>query len=122
MSEGRPLQATVLLDLIQDDEGSEWASGRKGWNMETFVCNWEGIECDALSFVTEINLEGTDLLATIPPSITSLTSLKKLILASNRIYGTLPQDIGTKLVNLVELDLSENRLRGPIPDFFFTKP
>ena len=36
MSEGRPLQATVLLDLIQDDEGSEWASGRKGWNMETF--------------------------------------------------------------------------------------
>lgn len=111
-AEGRPLQATVLLDLIQDGDGSKWALKRKGWNMETFVCNWEGIECDSLSFVTEINLEGTSLLATIPQSITTLTSLKRLIIASNRIFGTIPEDVGSKLVNLVEIDFSGKYGRG----------
>jgi len=110
------VQAITLLEFTKGEDGPTWVSQRKGWNIEEFVCEWEGIGCNSLGFITSINLEGTSLFATIPVSIVNFSSLQHLLLGSNLLYGSIPSDLG-KLTNLVYLDLSRNRLRGSLPEF-----
>ncbi|XP_010554631.1 PREDICTED: protein TOO MANY MOUTHS-like isoform X2 [Tarenaya hassleriana] len=54
------------------------------------------------------------LTGSIPPWISSLTSLKTLTLSQNRLTGNIPSAIFT-LENLIHLDLSYNMLTGIIP-------
>jgi len=108
-------QKDNLLAFLQGNEGVVWASQRTGWDEETDECEWDGVECNAYNHVTILNLEGSNLIATIPPQVSKITSLTHLYLGSNKLYGTVPNELSTNLPNLVQIDLSVNKLRGSIP-------
>ena len=57
------------------------------------------------------NLNGT-----IPWEISLLTSLQKLKMNSNQLYGTFPSAIGTALSRIETIQISENQLSGQLPD------
>eukprot|EP00586_Coscinodiscus_wailesii_P016495 CAMPEP_0172496614 /NCGR_PEP_ID=MMETSP1066-20121228/90098_1 /TAXON_ID=671091 /ORGANISM="Coscinodiscus wailesii, Strain CCMP2513" /LENGTH=689 /DNA_ID=CAMNT_0013268993 /DNA_START=143 /DNA_END=2209 /DNA_ORIENTATION=+ len=110
--------AAILLELLQGDEGVKWAQERNGWDSTTNECEWDGIECDSANRLTEINIEGTNLIATIPELFSQLpATLRHIFLADNKLHGTFPQSIASNLHNLVQLDVSSNYLRGDVPHF-----
>ncbi|KAI9188209.1 hypothetical protein H9P43_002600 [Blastocladiella emersonii ATCC 22665] len=80
---------------------------------EPNCCLWPGIRCNDGRVMT-ISLEKTLAGGSIPPSITSLTSLEHLKLSSNNLTGDIPKDLG-KLAKLSILWLNGNQLTGSIP-------
>ncbi|CAL9061201.1 unnamed protein product, partial [Musa banksii] len=77
--------------------------------------SWQGVVCSPQSRVISLSLPNTFLnLTTIPPELSSLTSLQFLNLSSANISGSIPPSLGA-LSSLRLLDLSYNALSGPIP-------
>ncbi|PWZ33466.1 putative inactive receptor kinase [Zea mays] len=89
---------------------------RLGWNASTPACGWVGVTCDnANSTVVEVRLPGVGLVGAIPPgTLGRLTNLRVLSLRSNRVLGTVPDDV-LQLASLKALFLQQNLLSGPIP-------
>nr|CAB3473529.1 unnamed protein product [Digitaria exilis] len=89
---------------------------RLGWNTSTPTCSWVGVSCDnANSTVVEVRLPGVGLVGAIPPNtLGRLTNLRVLSLRSNRVLGSIPDDV-LRLPNLQSLFLQQNRLSGEIP-------
>ncbi len=71
-------------------------------------------EIGNLVHLQSLILAGNKLEGSISPSIFELTDLATLDLGSNRFTGTIPHAVGN-LTNLVELKLNNNRLTGQIP-------
>ena len=61
-------------------------------------------------------LSSSNLKATIPTQLGSLTSLTHLSMARNYIYGSIPESVA-QLPNLVTINLSGNHITGSIPLF-----
>ncbi|CAD6230914.1 unnamed protein product [Miscanthus lutarioriparius] len=89
---------------------------RLGWNASTPACGWVGVTCDAAnSTVVEVRLPGVGIVGAIPPgTLGRLTNLRVLSLRSNRVLGTIPDDL-LQLPGLKALYLQRNLLSGPIP-------
>ncbi|PWZ08939.1 putative inactive receptor kinase [Zea mays] len=89
---------------------------RLGWNASTPACGWVGVTCDnANATVVEVRLPGVGLVGAIPPgTLGRLTNLRALSLRSNRVLGTIPDDV-LQLPVLKALFLQHNLLSGPIP-------
>ncbi|CAD6237906.1 unnamed protein product [Miscanthus lutarioriparius] len=89
---------------------------RLGWNASTPACGWVGVTCDAAnSTVVEVRLPGVGIVGAIPPgTLGRLTNLRVLSLRSNRVLGTIPDDL-LQLPGLKALFLQQNLLSGPIP-------
>ncbi|KAM0833079.1 hypothetical protein ACQ4PT_064490 [Festuca glaucescens] len=87
-----------------------------GWNTSTPACRWVGVTCDAAgSTVVALRLPGIGLLGAIPPStIGRLPNLQVLSLRSNRITGTIPDDL-LQLSALRAVFLQNNDISGAIP-------
>ncbi|XP_051224875.1 probable inactive receptor kinase At2g26730 [Lolium perenne] len=87
-----------------------------GWNTSTPACRWVGVTCDAAgSTVVALRLPGIGLLGAIPPAtIGRLPNLQVLSLRSNRITGTIPDDL-LQLSALRAVFLQNNALSGAIP-------
>ncbi|CAL9771747.1 unnamed protein product [Musa acuminata subsp. burmannicoides] len=78
-------------------------------------CSWQGVTCSPQGRVISLSLPNTFLnLTSIPPELSSLTSLQLLNLSSANISGAIPPSFGA-LASLRLLDLSSNALSGPIP-------
>jgi len=107
-------QKEYLLAFIQGDAGLDWSRNRYGWDEETDECDWDGVKCDKRGQITAIDIQGSHLLATIPPELSKITSLTHLYVGSNKLYGTVPREISS-LPNLVQIDLSLNNLSGVVP-------
>jgi Leucine-rich repeat (LRR) protein len=113
---------------------------RINWSLSTPTCNWVGVTCDSSqSQVTELHLPGVGLVGPIPSgTLGRLSSLRVLSLRSNRLSGSIPDDLWNlpllrslylqdnelsgeispsigNLGGLFRLDLSDNALTGPIP-------
>lgn len=116
-------QDDILLSLVQGDDGRLWAEDKIGWKKtEDFhVCEWEGIYCEPNdeNVVSKILLSSSNLKATIPNEIGSLTSLTHLSMARNFIYGPIPGTLAD-LPKLVTINLSGNHITGSIPLFAST--
>ncbi|KAE8801214.1 putative inactive receptor kinase [Hordeum vulgare] len=82
-----------------------------GWSASTPACAWVGVTCDAAnSTVIKLRLPGVGLVGPIPPStISRLTNLQ-----DNAISGAIPPGV-SGLAALERLVLSHNNLSGPIP-------
>ncbi|KAJ4768657.1 Leucine-rich repeat protein kinase family protein [Rhynchospora pubera] len=89
---------------------------RINWTISVPTCNWVGVSCDAnQSQVTEVHLPGVGLVGPIPSgTLGRLSSLRVLSLRSNRLSGTIPDDL-LNLPLLRSLFLQENELSGEIP-------
>ncbi|KAK8648308.1 hypothetical protein V6N13_129065 [Hibiscus sabdariffa] len=62
-----------------------------------------------------LNLEVNSITGSIPPEIFNISTLRDFSLASNRLSGHLPSNMGLWLPNLEGLYLGENQLIGPLP-------
>lgn len=112
-------QASILLSLVQGQDGQAWANGRTGWNKgDLSVCFWDGVLCDPSdqSTVTGIFLPNENYSGTLPTELGSLVSLKELSMPQNQIRGRIPKEI-SKLPHLETLNLAENEITGTIPPF-----
>ena len=87
-----------------------------GWNTSTPACSWVGVTCDAVgSTVVALRLPGIGLLGPIPPAtLGRLPNLQILSLRSNRITGTIPDDL-LQVSSLRAIFLQRNALSGAIP-------
>nr|XP_043639976.1 receptor protein kinase TMK1-like [Erigeron canadensis] len=80
-------------------------------------CNsWLGITCSNDGNITVINFPRMGLTGSISPSFAAIKSLQRLILASNNLSGTIPEEL-KDLPNLIEIDVSNNQLYGRLPSF-----
>lgn len=105
-------QCNALVKLYNSTDGSNWFRSTN-WLETDLPCEWEGIICTG-KHVTELNLSNNNLHGTIPPQISQLTRLNKLLLLGNRLSGIIPPELG-QLSRLTELLLTINELSGPIP-------
>ncbi|CAL5322630.1 unnamed protein product [Camellia sinensis] len=72
--------------------------------------------------LTFIGLGPNNLVGEIPPLLFNLSSLIGFLVALNKVYDSLPQDIGLNLPKLQVLNFNSNQFSGTIPrsvPFFF---
>jgi len=110
----------ALEALYNSTGGANWTNNT-GWLQDCDPCGivsntpWHGITCFGNSeVVTEINLNGNNLVGPIPPEIGDLISLDLLSLEGNNLGGTIPTEIGD-LQFLEELRLGACQLTGSMP-------
>lgn len=112
-------QASILLSLVQGQDGQVWASGRTGWNKgDLSVCFWDGVLCDPndQSTVTGIFIPGGSYSGTLPTELGTLLTLKELSMPQNQLRGRIPSEIA-KLPHLETINLAENEITGTILAF-----
>ncbi|KAL7576375.1 hypothetical protein ACA910_018184 [Epithemia clementina (nom. ined.)] len=103
---------------------STWKDS-KFWLTSYPVCYWHGIDCvgnddDNITLVKGLNLSSNNLIGTLPPEVTLLAQdVEILDLSYNYVWGSIPYDIGRKMVNLRQLYLGPNRLSSVIPETLF---
>eukprot|EP00850_Spirogloea_muscicola_P018503 SM000170S02675 [mRNA] locus=s170:155195:162692:+ [translate_table: standard] len=77
--------------------------------------NWAGVSCNQEGRVISLNLDSLlQLGSNMPNSLSALTELTYLSLASNNLTGVIPRSI-CQLTKLTVLSLSNNRLQGAVP-------
>ena len=106
----------ALIALYKQTNGSNWTN-KKNWTTLEPLGKWYGVTTDADGRVTELNLRDNNLSGLLPPSLSNLTNLKTLDLASNAaLSGPLP--LGFTRLPLESLELEETRLCAPPRDEF----
>eukprot|EP00850_Spirogloea_muscicola_P017339 SM000148S01016 [mRNA] locus=s148:97638:105135:+ [translate_table: standard] len=77
--------------------------------------NWVGVSCNQEGRVISLNLDSLlQLGSSMPTSLSALTELTYLSLASNNMTGVIPHSI-CLLTKLTVVSLSNNRLQGAVP-------
>ncbi|KAL9315667.1 hypothetical protein ACSQ67_016668 [Phaseolus vulgaris] len=107
----------ALLDFLHNISHSHHLIN---WNKSSSVCkSWIGVTCNSeQSQVIALQLTRTGLSGPIPPNTLSrLSALQTVSLASNTITGSFPSDF-SKLNNLIYLYLQFNKFSGPLPSDF----
>jgi len=107
----------ALLDFLHNISHSHHLIN---WDKSSSVCkSWIGVTCNSeQSHVIAIQLTRTGLRGRIPPNTLSrLSALQTLSLASNSLTGSFPSDF-SQLNNLIYLYLQFNRFSGPLPSDF----
>ncbi|XP_014501465.1 receptor-like protein kinase HAIKU2 [Vigna radiata var. radiata] len=109
-------QRQILLNLKSSLKSSNFSKLFDSWNDTISVCSFNGVTCNTLRSVTEINLSNQNLTGVLPfDSLCNLPSLQKLAFGYNGLYGNVSEDI-RKCVTLRYLDLGNNLFSGPFPD------
>jgi Leucine-rich repeat (LRR) protein len=142
---------SALYDLYTSTNGEQWQWKRDGavWNFtgepNPCVDGWQGITCNTVAptqprYVRQLSLTRYNLKGLLPSSIANLTSLVELVLAGNRLSGTIPTEVGhmssaeyislalnnftstvpssfAQLSSLTRLELHTNNLNGTLPGF-----
>ena len=108
-------ERAALIDLYNSTNGAGW------WDMTGWIgepgteCSWTGVTCDD-SGTTVIGLafDLTNMIGTLPPSLTALTNLVSLQISDQSgLTGEIPPLTG--LAQLQSINLGYNALTGPLP-------
>lgn len=110
----------ALIAIYNATNGALW-DRQTGWlGAAGTECEWVGVIC-VDGRVRELNLASNKLTGSIPPEIGNLTELHVLDLSLNSLTGPIPVDIG-QLKALRNLTLAFNQLSGSIPAALGTLP
>ncbi|GJM90232.1 hypothetical protein PR202_ga06492 [Eleusine coracana subsp. coracana] len=91
------------------------------WQNGTDCCTWEGVACGTNRVVTDITLTSKGLEGHISASLGELTSLLRLNLSHNLLYGSLPLELLSSN-SIIVLDVSFNHLNGDLRDLPSSTP
>ncbi|KAG6513616.1 hypothetical protein ZIOFF_023948 [Zingiber officinale] len=80
-----------------------------------FHCNWTGVECNSLGFVSALNLSRLNLSGVIADDLRRLSSLTTLNLCCNSFSSSLSISL-SGLSSLREFDVSANAFVGEFPN------
>ncbi|KDO37775.1 hypothetical protein CISIN_1g042065mg, partial [Citrus sinensis] len=111
----------ACLKSIKDSLEDPFNYLNSSWNFnndtEGFICKFTGVECWHPDENKVLNLRLTDmgLKGQFPRGIRNCSSMTGLDLSSNKLYGSLPDDISKLVGFLTGLDLSSNNFSGSIP-------
>lgn len=100
--------ATIYASL----GGSEW-NNSTNWLTDGAVCNWYGVSC-VDDYVTELVLDGNNLVGTLPFELSLLENLQFLMVARNKLSGPLPVSLFS-IQALGTVDVGFNSITGVIP-------
>ena len=103
----------ALVALYNATGGPDWLNSNN-WLSDVPISEWEGVNTDDNSRVTELGFTANSLRGEIPPELGNLTSLTGLSLHENQLSGEIPPELGN-LVSLEGLYLHENQLSGCVP-------
>jgi Leucine-rich repeat (LRR) protein len=108
-------ECQALPKLHSSTNGPGWTTSN-GWLSINTPCNWYGVICDIGSprHVIQLSLASNRLSGTLPPELGRLTDLQVLGLSSNQLTGSIPSEL-EQLTNLLELSLNNNQLSGALP-------
>jgi hypothetical protein len=105
----------ALAALYYAFGGPKWFN-TTDWLTSTDFCLWHGILCNIQGNVTELDLHSNNLVGTIPPELSLMTTLIALNLANNHLTGTLPGYTIAADASLGIINVANNSLTGTIPD------
>ncbi|MFK8162423.1 MAG: T9SS type A sorting domain-containing protein [Lewinella sp.] len=110
----------ALVALYQSTDGANWtdntgwAAGAAGTNCTPCDGTWFGITC-VNDRVTNINMQGNNLVGTLPDELGDLSEIEFMIISINaNLTGPIPTSIFS-LPNLRLLSFRDNDLTGGIP-------
>lgn len=117
-----PFWRDIIWDHTQRyNDGAVW-----NFTADANPCldNWQGILCNGTGVcdvdhawncnITDIELVLYNLTGTIPPEITSITTLEAFDVSANHLYGTFPSGFG-QLSKLKHISFGINSIEGSIP-------
>lgn len=109
----------TLKSLYTSAKGEDWTLTHK-WDISKNTVsrnNWENVVFDNDGHVLEINLPKKNLSGMIPPSLFTMSYLRKLDLSGNQLSGDLEKVISstTSASKLEQVNLSHNQLSGSVP-------
>eukprot|EP00897_Mesotaenium_endlicherianum_P006621 jgi/Mesen1/5988/ME000303S05099 len=107
---------------IQEADHSALLNLRKGFQDQSALQSWDGVECDdfygvsctAAGHVYYLYLTFESLGGALAPAICSLTSLTFLRLENCKLSGSIPGCVGN-LASLQSLSLAHNNFSSPLP-------
>ena len=102
-----------LAALYEAAGGPGWIEDY-GWMSNRPIGQWHGVTTGPNGHVTALELSGSSLAGSIPPSLGRLSHLETLDLGRNRLRGPIPGELG-RLQSLRSLDLAGNGLDREIP-------
>ncbi|CAO2813853.1 unnamed protein product [Amaranthus hypochondriacus] len=113
----------AVSQATDDDDASVMLALRKslnppeslGWS-DPDPCKWSRVSCSQDNKVTRIQIGHQNLEGTLPPNLSSLTSLERLELQGNGITGAIPSLKGLSSLQVVML--SNNNFSSIPSDFF----
>jgi len=112
-----------LAAFYYGTQGDNWKNST-GWLSSSSVCDWYGIVCnDRTGVVEDVILADNNLannlelgVPSIPSELALLSTLKSLVLSSNKLRGGIQGETLLDLKSLSVLNLDNNQLNGKIPD------
>ena len=103
----------ALVALYESTNGPGWIENR-GWLSDRPLGDWHGVTTGPDGRVTALRLSASNLVGSIPPELSYLSSLETLDFERNELAGPIPPELGM-LSNLRTLILGVNDLTGQIP-------
>lgn len=121
--EGLSSDRDILMAFYEATGGDNWTRN-DNWGSDLPLSEWYGVLTEMITPATKagesiervvgLELKENNLTGEIPPSLGSLTELRRLFLPVNRLTGSIPSELGN-LKNLENLMLYYNQLSGSIP-------
>jgi len=105
-------QKFALAIIYASLGGSQW-NNSTNWLANEDVCTWYGVSCTQ-EYVTELVLDGNNLLGTLPSELSLLERLQFLMVARNKISGPMPVSLFS-IQALGTVDVGFNSVTGVIP-------
>ncbi|XP_009604859.1 serine/threonine-protein kinase BRI1-like 2 [Nicotiana tomentosiformis] len=108
----------LFKNMIQKDPGGVLS----GWQLKNNPCSWNGVTCNNLGRVTNLDLQQSELVGEVSFSpFSSLDMLTVLNLSSNSFYVNASTSLSQLPYSLKQLELSFTGLAGFVPENFFAK-
>jgi hypothetical protein len=102
-------EVSALVELFRLTHGSNWHKRANWCDPAVHIKDWHGVVV-AGGHVRELRLTSNNLNGHLPEGLRALRKLERLLIADNRIGGTLPSLKG--MTRLIEVDCGHNRLAG----------